>query len=61
MDQQGKLRQEVVDAIGNMLKLDAVLSMGEHFIIHFMCIYIPETYKGGEMVTGSESRNRKTG
>ena len=35
MDQQGKLRQEVVDASGILLKLDAVLSYGEEtFYVH---------------------------
>lgn len=62
MDQQGKLRQEVVDASGILLKLDAVLSYGEETFYHILCAYIShETYKGGEMVTGSESRNGKTG
>lgn len=43
MDQQGKLRQEVVDASGILLKLDAVLSYGEETFYHTFYVHIYPT------------------
>lgn len=43
MDQQGKLRQEVVDASGILLKLDAVLSYGEEAFYHTFYVHIYPT------------------